>query len=151
MKVAQQVEELKLDLDKTENVIWEKFDEVWRICIDLYEKNKILSGRITSTHNYAQQVEKELCDLREVVEQLTQQKERFQHNLMYLEVVEDIITCTETEWDNKTFNNMLVKLVGKDEVYKVFVSTTNAPVIGSKVHFTFNADENKLSKLKIVE
>jgi hypothetical protein len=112
---------------------------------------KILSGRITSTHNYAQLIDNELDELRKIVKQLTQQRERFQHNLMYLEVVEDIITCTETEWDNKTFNNMLVKLVGKDEVYKVFISTTNAPVIGHKKHFTFNADENKLSKLKILE
>lgn len=112
---------------------------------------KILSGRITSTHNYAQLIDNELDELRKIVKQLIQQRERFQHNLMYLEVVEDIITCTETEWDNKTFNNMLVKLVGKDEVYKVFISTTNAPVIGNKIHFTFNADENKLSKLKILE
>jgi hypothetical protein len=69
---------------------------------------------------------------------------------MYIEVVEDIIISKETEWENKTFNNMLVKLAGKDEVYKVFVQTSNSPVIGSKIKFTFNADENKLSQLKLM-
>jgi hypothetical protein len=88
--------------------------------------------------------------LEKQVKELTQQKERFQHNLMYIEVVEDIIISKETEWENKTFNNMLVKLVGKDEVYKVFVQTSNSPVIGSKIKFTFNADENKLSQLKLM-
>jgi len=92
----------------------------------------------------------EVEELREQVKELTQQKERFQHNLMYIEVVEDIIISKETEWENKTFNNMLVKLVGKDEVYKVFVQTSNSPVIGSKIKFTFNADENKLSQLKLM-
>jgi hypothetical protein len=107
-----------------------------------------LVEKIFLEQEHIKQVEKELNHL---IEQLTQQKERFQHNLMYVEVVEDIITCTETEWENKTFNNMLVKLVGKEEVYKVFTSKSNAPVIGNKINFTYNADENKLSKLKIVE
>ena len=89
--------------------------------------------------------------LKKQIDELTQQKERFQHNLMYVEVIEDIINNKETEWEKKTFNNMLVKLVGKEEVYKVFVQTSNAPVIGSKIKFTFNADENKLSQLKLVE
>jgi hypothetical protein len=91
-----------------------------------------------------------ITELQEQVDKLTQQRERFQHNLMYVEVVEDVISTKETEWENKTFNNMLVKLVGKDEVYKVFVQTSNAPVIGSKIKFTFNADENKLSLLKLI-
>jgi hypothetical protein len=107
-----------------------------------------LVEKIFLEQEHIKQVEKELNHL---IEQLTQQKERFQHNLMYVEVVEDIITCTETEWENKTFNNMLVRLVGKDEVYKIFTSKSNAPVIGNKINFTYNADENKLSKLKIVE
>jgi hypothetical protein len=89
--------------------------------------------------------------LEEQVKELTQQKERFQHNLMYVEVVDDIITSDETEWDKKVFNNMLVKLVGKDEIYKVFVQSNNAPIIGSKIKFTFNADENKLSQLKLLK
>ncbi len=116
----------KLKVDKLE----EKLDEHRSCLIDIYNR---------------------FADLQKQVKELSQQRERFQHNLMYLEIVEDIITSTETEWDNKTFNNMLVKLVGKDEVYKIFVSTSNAPVIGSKINFIFNADENKLSKLKIVE
>lgn len=92
----------------------------------------------------------ELYKLKEKLEKLTQQKEIFQHNMMYVEVVEDVITNKETEWENKTFNNMLVKLVGKDEVYKVFVQTNNSPVSGSRIKFIYNADENKLSKLKII-
>jgi hypothetical protein len=115
-----------------------------------YENVKFLEGKINETHSYSQQIEKELNELKQVFVKLTQQRGRFQHNLMYVEVVEDIITSTETEWENKSFNNMLVKLVGKDEVYKVFISTTNAPVIGNTIHFIFNADENKLSKLKVL-
>ena len=112
-------------------------------------------GAVTISIDYLVQKQlpsilEEIKELQEQVEQLTQQRERFQHNLMYVAVVEDIITSTETEWDSKTFNNMLVKLVGKDEVYKVFVSTTNAPVIGNTIHFIYNADENKLSKLKVI-
>ena len=144
MKLTQQVEELIKCQNQTDKWIGEKLDEHRIGIVDLY-------NRLSGTHKYAKQLEKELYELKDVVEQLSQQRERFQHNLMYIEVVEDIITCTETEWDNKTFNNMLVKLVGKEEVYKVFVSTGNAPVIGSKINFIFNADENKLSKLKIVE
>lgn len=109
-----------------------------------------LTKEVVTNYFYAQEIEKELKELKDVVKQLTQQRERFQHNLMYVAVVEDIITSTETEWDNKTFNNMLVKLVGKDEVYKVFVSTNGSPVVGSNIHFIFNADENKLSKLKLL-
>ena len=148
MKVAQQVEEIIKERNEMDIIYYDKFDGIYKLIIDLYDKNKVLTQQVVSNHNYAHQVEIELNELKE---QLTQQRERFQHNLMYVEVVEDIITSTETEWDSKTFNNMLVKLVGKDEVYKIFVSTTNAPVIGNKIHFTYNADENKLSKLKIVE
>ena len=119
-------------------------DLIWKHREEVKELSKTFQAHLTFQF-------KKIVELQEQVKELSQQRERFQHNLMYLEVVEDIITCTETEWDNKTFNNMLVKLVGKDEVYKVFVSTSNAPVIGSKINFIFNADENKLSKLKIVE
>jgi hypothetical protein len=70
---------------------------------------------------------------------------------MYVEIVEDIVTSKETEWDGKIFNNMLVKLVDKDEIYKVFVQDVNTPNIGNKIKFLFNADENKLSQLKIIE
>ena len=147
MKVAQQVEEIIKERDVMDNIYYDKFDGIYKLIIDLYDKNKILTQQVVSNQNYAHQVEIELNELKE---QLTQQRERFQHNLMYVAVVEDIITSTETEWDSKTFNNMLVKLVGKDEVYKVFVSTTNAPVIGNTIHFIYNADENKLSKLKVI-
>ena len=134
------------------NLQYEIFSQ--KLSNDNYDKVEsmfFLMTKIMGVHHYANQIEIELYELREQVKQLTQEKERFQHNLMYVEVVEDIITSKETEWDKKTFNNMLVKLVGKEEVYKVFVQTSNAPVIGSKIKFTFNADENKLSQLKLVE
>ncbi len=129
MKLTQQIEEIIKCQQQTDEWVVEKLDEHRSGIIDLYNR---------------------FSDLQKQIEQLTQQKERFQHNLMYVEVIEDIITNSETEWDNKTFNNMLVKLVGKDEVYKVFVSKSNAPVIGSRIKFIFNADENKLSKLKLI-
>ena len=135
-------------LTKTEFVYTKlKVDKLEQQVVEYFTQNNQI---IKAIHSYSQQIEKELYELKDVVEQLTQQRERFQHNLMYVGVVEDIITSTETEWDNKTFNNMLVKLVGKDEVYKVFVSTSGSPVVGSKIHFIFNADENKLSKLKLL-
>lgn len=123
-------------IDNHTNLIWKHREEA-------QELEKTFNSHLVFQY-------KKIVELQEQVEQLTQQRERFQHNLMYIGVVEDIITSTETEWDSKTFNNMLVKLVGKDEVYKVFVSTTNAPVIGNTIHFIFNADENKLSKLKVI-
>lgn len=134
------------------NLQYEIFSQ--KLSNDNYDKVEsmfFLMTKYVSVHQYAKQIEFELYELKEQVKQLTQEKERFQHNLMYVEVVEDIINNKETEWDKKTFNNMLVKLVGKEEVYKVFVQTSNAPVIGSKIKFTFNADENKLSQLKLVE
>lgn len=85
------------------------------------------------------------------IRELKEQKKMFHHNLMYVEVVEDVINSKQTEWEDKTFNNMLVKLVGKDEVYKVFVQDKNTPSIGNKIKFIFNADENKLSNMKILE
>jgi len=120
------------------------------ICKSYNESIEKFNEYVNSHKIYHKIVEMQVEDLEEQVKQLTQQKERFQHNLMYIEVVEDIIISKETEWENKTFNNMLVKLVGKDEVYKVFVQTSNSPVIGSKIKFTFNADENKLSQLKLM-
>jgi hypothetical protein len=133
------------------NLQYEEFSK--KLSNDNYDKVEsmfFLMTKYVSVHQYAKQIEFELYELMEQVKQLTQEKERFQHNLMYVEVVEDIITSKETEWEKKTFNNMLVKLVGKDEVYKVFVQTSNAPVIGSKIKFTFNADENKLASLKLI-
>lgn len=127
----------------------EQIEQLHVECIsDLYNKINILNNNIQNVYNYSQQVEKELCDLRE---QINQEKKKFQHNLMYVEIVEDIVTSKETEWDGKVFNNMLVKLVDKDEIYKVFVQDVNTPNIGNKIKFLFNADENKLSQLKIIE
>jgi hypothetical protein len=131
----------KHKVDKTA----EKLEEHRIGIVDLYQ-------RLAATHRYAQEVEKELCELREVVKQLTQRKERFQHNLLYVEVIEEIITNEGTEWEGKQFNNMLVRLVGRpDEVYKIFVSAANTPAVGDSVNFIFNADDNKLSKLRIIK
>lgn len=95
---------------------------------------------------------KHIAELQERVEQLTQRKERFKHNLMYVEVIEQIITNEGTEWDGKQFNNMLVRIAGRpDEVYKIFVSVANTPAVGDSVNFIFNEDENKLSKLRIIK
>jgi hypothetical protein len=147
----EQLKELKRFKENL-NLQYEEFCQ--KLSNDNYDKVEsmfFLMTKYVNVHQYAKQIEFELYELKEQVKQLTQEKERFQHNLMYVEVVEDIINNKETEWDKKTFNNMLVKLVGKEEVYKVFVQTSNAPVIGSKIKFTFNADENKLSQLKLVE
>jgi hypothetical protein len=71
---------------------------------------------------------------------------------MYIEVIEEIITNKETEWEGKQFTNMLVRIAGRpDEVYKIFVSVANAPSVGDSINFIFNADENKLSKLRIIK
>jgi len=128
----------------TTNILIFKLQDKFEEHIKLYNSN------IDINNQNIQYLNGRIKELQEQVDKLTQQKERFKHNLMYVEVVEDIISTKETEWENKTFNNMLVKLVGKDEVYKVFVQTINAPVIGSKIKFTYNADENKLSQLKLI-
>jgi hypothetical protein len=71
---------------------------------------------------------------------------------MYIEVIEEIITNVVTEWEGKQFTNMLVRIAGRtDEVYKIFVSVANAPSVGDSVNFIFNADDNKLSKLRIIK
>lgn len=130
-------------IDSRDNLIWKHKEE-------LNEHIKIFNSNSNINYQNVQYLDNRIKELQEQVDKLTQQRERFQHNLMYVEVVEDVITNKETEWENKTFNNMVVKLVGKDEVYKVFVQTSNAPVIGSKIKFTFNADENKLSQVKLI-
>ena len=137
-------EVLEKFIDSRDNWIWKHKEE-------LNEHLKIYNSNVNINNQNVQYLNNKINELQEQLDKLTQQRERFQHNLMYVEVVEDVITNKETEWDGKTFNNMLVKLVGKDEVYKVFVQTSNAPVIGSKIKFTFNADENKLSQLKLVQ
>jgi hypothetical protein len=132
-------------------------EELLKLHIKVYNKNieinntnnKSIMEIIDTNHRYTQQLEKELNELRE---QLTQRKERFQHNLMYIEVIEEIITNKETEWEGKQFTNMLVRIAGRpDEVYKIFVSVANAPSVGDSVNFIFNADDNKLSKLRIIK
>ena len=45
---------------------------------------------------------------------------------------------------------MEVKLIGRDELYKVFVLKGNKPNIGNKIRFTFDATDNKLKKLKVL-
>lgn len=134
------------------NLEYERFSE--KLSNDNYvnvESMFFLMTKYVNVHQYAKQIEFELYELMEEVKQLKEQRERFQHNLMYVEVVEDVINSKQTEWEDKTFNNMLVKLVGKDEVYKVFVQDKNTPSIGNKIKFIFNADENKLSNMKILE
>ena len=117
-----------------------------------YENTKKIETKVNLTFKYAEELDKELCELREEVKQLTQRKERFQHNLMYIEVIEEIITNVGTEWEGKQFTNMLVRIAGRtDEVYKIFVSVANAPSVGDSVNFIFNADDNKLSKLRIIK
>jgi len=78
-------------------------------------------------------------------------KNNFIHNFQYVEEISEIIISKEVDWDGKKFNNMLVKLVGCNEVYRIFITVSNSPKAGDKIIFTFNADENKLSKVKLLE
>ena len=91
--------------------------------------------------------------LQEQIDNITippQPKEVFKDGNNYTSTIEEIITIEETIWDKKPCLNMEVKLVGRDELYKVFVLKGNKPDAGSKIRFTFDAADNKLKKLKVL-
>jgi hypothetical protein len=91
--------------------------------------------------------------LQEQIDNITippQPKEVFKDGNNYTSTIEEIITIEETIWDKKTCLNMEVKLVDRDELYKVFVLKGNKPDAGCKIRFTFDATDNKLKKLKVL-
>jgi hypothetical protein len=79
-----------------------------------------------------------------------QPKEIFKDGFNYTSTIEEIITVEETLWNKNICLNMEVKLIGRDELYKVFVLKGNKPNIGNKIRFTFDATDNKLKKLKVL-
>jgi len=79
-----------------------------------------------------------------------QPKEIFKDGCNYTSTIEEIITVEETLWNKNTCLNMEVKLISRDELYKVFVLKGNKPNIGNKIRFTFDATDNKLKKLKVL-
>jgi len=80
----------------------------------------------------------------------SQPKETFKDGSNYTSTIEEIITIEETIWDKKTCLNMEVKLVDREELFKVFVMKGNKPNAGNKIRFTFDAADNKLKKLKVL-
>jgi hypothetical protein len=79
-----------------------------------------------------------------------QPKEIFKDASNYTSTIEDIVTIEETSWNNNLYLNMEVKLIGKEELYKIFVLKGNKPNTGNKIRFTFDATDNKLKKLKVL-
>jgi len=79
-----------------------------------------------------------------------QPKEVFKDANNYTSTIENIVTIEETNWNNNVYLNMEVKLIGREELYKVFVLKGNKPDTGNKIRFTFDATDNKLKKLKVL-
>lgn len=79
-----------------------------------------------------------------------QPKEIFKDASNYTSIIEDIVTIEETIWNNNIYLNMEVKLIGKEELYKIFVLKGNKPYTGNKIRFTYDATDNKLKKLKVL-
>ncbi len=80
-----------------------------------------------------------------------QPKEMFKDGCSYTSTIEEIVSKEETIWDKKTCLNMEVKLVDREELYKIFVLKDNAPLAGFKIRFMFEEKDNKLKKIKILE
>ncbi len=79
-----------------------------------------------------------------------QSKENFKDGSSYTGEILEIVTIEPTEWKNKSFYNLEVKLVGRDELYKVFVLKENKPRPGNRIRFTYQLQDNKLSGLKVL-
>ena len=79
-----------------------------------------------------------------------QPKESFKDGSSYTGEILEIVTTEPTEWKNKSFYNLEVKLVGRDELYKIFVLKENKPRPGSRIRFTYQLQDNKLCGIKIL-
>ena len=79
----------------------------------------------------------------------TQPKESFKIGSSYTGVISEIVTVEETEWKNKSFLNIELKLIGREELFKVFVLKGNKPSNGNKIRFTYEL-EDKLYQIKVI-
>lgn len=79
----------------------------------------------------------------------TQLKENFKEGSSYTGVISEIVTVEQTEWKKKSFLNIELKLVGREELFKVFVLEENKPSNGNKIRFTYQL-EDKLYQIKVI-
>lgn len=79
----------------------------------------------------------------------TQPKENLKRGSSYTGVISEIVTFEETEWKNKKWLNMELKLVGREELFKVFILKGNKPSTGNKIRFTYQ-EEDKLYSMKVI-
>jgi hypothetical protein len=78
-----------------------------------------------------------------------QPKENFKEGSSYTAEILELVTIEPTEWKNKSFLNIELKLVGRDELYKIFVLKENKPRPGNRIRFTYQL-EDKLYQVKIL-
>ena len=95
---------------------------------------------------------KKIKDLQEEIVNITippQPKESFKEGSSYTGEILEIVTVEPTEWKNKSFLNIELKLVGRSELYKIFVLKENKPSVGNKIRFTYQL-EDKLIQIKVI-
>lgn len=78
-----------------------------------------------------------------------QPKENFKEGSSYTGEILEIVTVEPTEWKNKSFLNIELKLVGRSELYKIFVLKENKPRPGNRIRFTYQL-EDKLYQIKVL-
>ena len=91
-------------------------------------------------------------ELQEVINNITitpQPKENFKEGSSYTGIISEIITIEETKWKNKDFLNLEIKLVGREELFKIFIIKENKLNTGNKIRFTYQL-ENKLYQVKVL-
>lgn len=78
-----------------------------------------------------------------------QPKETFKQGCNYTGVISEFVMVQETQWKNKDFLNIELKLVGRNELYKIFVLKGSKPRVGDKIKFTYQP-EDKLYQIKVI-
>ena len=134
-------EEIKL-LKTAHQRLFNQYQEL----IKDYEK---LSKLVIQNNDFINQVDIENYQFRNKILK-SQPKESFKDGQYYSEIIDDIISIEQVQWNGKEFLNMEVKLIDRNELFKAFVQKGNQPKVGDKIKFTYIITDNKLSKLKVV-
>jgi hypothetical protein len=92
---------------------------------------------------------KQLQEQIDSIDVVPQPKENFKEGSNYTAIISEFVTIQETQWKNKDFLNIELKLVGRNELYKIFVLKGSKPRVGDKIRFTYQP-EDKLYQIKVI-
>jgi hypothetical protein len=110
-----------------------------------FKEKQVIINNFNTIFDELRSLKKQVLELKQ---EQKEEREIFQHNFQYIGVIETVIEREDTEWDGKPNLRMLVQLEGIKEVYNILCAKYKNPKVGDRITFIFNADENKLMKIR---